>query len=82
MSEAMTGVKPAESKAVKYSFKNGVTGLVHPFWKTAITVDMLNDPINGPNFIKAIKHLDKQAVEAKKEKAGDGWFDRHIVEGK
>lgn len=77
----MTAAKPAE-KAVKYAFKDGAKGLKHPFWKEDITAEHLNDPVNGPKFIKAIKHLDKQAVEAKKQKEGDGWFERHIVEGK
>ncbi len=81
MSQEMTAAKTAESKGVKYAFKDGATALIHPFWKEPLTVEHLNGP-NGKMFIKAIKHLDKQAVEAKKQSAGDGWYDRHIQEVK
>jgi hypothetical protein len=69
----------AESKG-KYAFKDGSTSMNHPFYKGApITVDHLNGK-DGAVFIKAIKHLDALAVKAGKQKEGDGWFDRHIVQ--
>jgi hypothetical protein len=77
--QAKRPAKPHESKG-KCAFKDGSAAKRHPFYKGApITVDHLNGK-DGAVFIKAIKHLDALAVKAGKQKEGDGWFDRHIVQ--
>lgn len=79
MSTEIKAATPAESKG-KYAFKTGVLSMNHPFYKgEPITVEHLNGP-HGHVFIKALKTLDAERVKAGKDKEGDGWFDRHIVQ--